>query len=345
MLIKSVDINNFRIIEHFVVNFNGQNTIITGNNGSGKTSILESIFYSIKGYSFKTRNVLQMVKRDTNTLRIKTEYNFNNRSLIASSVIVDRKMKNTINNIEVEIKDRVLYPLIILTGKERLLVTGAPSLRRKFVDEIIFMTDPLYADVLGKYLKSLKQRNAILRTGIQGDDIIVWENMMSKYGLILREKRQAILSVMEKKVSFFYEQIIQKEADINIIYKISGKDDLSKCFRENRKRDFKRGYSTEGPHRDDIDIIMNGLEVKQYASMGEQMALALSLKLSMAEFVKDIIKESPVFLLDDILAEIDIYRGKRFIDNIMSMGQFIITSAKELFIPYDLSIDMGDTNV
>ncbi len=326
MFVKRLSIKNFRNISLFERELGNKNFLIYGPNGAGKTSLIEAIHISIKGFSFRTDKIIEIVKYGEEFTQIETGFVYKDMDNIGIFRVHNNRFKHLINEIKVHARDKLKYPIIVMTGKERNLISGPPSLRRKYVDSLLIMIDPDYGEHLGIYLKSLKHRNALLKSGnLSG--IEVWEDMMVKYGKVIREKRVNVLEDIENIVNDIYLKITGKDVSIKMGYVKNG-DDTETLFVENRDRDMKYGYTTQGPHRDDISILLNGMESKKFASMGELMSIAISLKLSSAQITLKRTDENILFLLDDILAEVDEKRGKNILDIISSYGRFFLTSTK-----------------
>ncbi len=326
MFIKSVTLNNFRNISLLDLKLGDKNFLIYGPNGVGKTSLIEAIHISIKGFSFRTDRIAEIIKYNEEFAQVETEFFYKDMKNIGVFRIHKGRFKHLINEIKIPTKDKLKYPVIVMTGKERNLVSGPPSLRRRYVDSLLMMIDMDYGEILGMYLKSLKQRNALLKDGnVNGID--VWEDMMVKYGKIIREKRVNILMNVESIANKIYGRITGNSANIKISYLKNG-DNIEDLFSLNREKDIKYGYTTQGPHRDDILILLNGMESKKFASMGELMSIAISLKLSSAHITLKRTDEKILFLLDDVLAEVDEKRGENILNIISSYGKFFLTSTK-----------------
>ena len=358
MKITKLQLVNFRNYDRCTVNFDKMVTVFYGNNGQGKTNILESIFYSAFGFSHRTNKEDEMVKFSSEGMAVLLDFEKEDGP---HSIRMKRYLEQGKYHKEIKIdgnkttaKNHYSFLNAVIFSPEDLnIIKGDPGLRRRFMDMEISQTDSVYYELLIRYRRLLKQRNSLLKV-IREDNqlqaqLATWDEEIADTGAqILIKRLSNIKKLKEICIPFFY--ILSNQADcLEIKYEMKGnngqlfypeednvkdiKEFYLKSLNERRFKDIMQGNTGIGIHRDDFRTYINGLDSKAFASQGQQRCCALALKLSQIEYVKQVSGGYPVLLLDDVMSELDQQRRKQLIHFINDKVQTIITVNDKTLIP------------
>jgi len=313
-VIKAVSLRNFRSHREFLLPCNKSTTLIIGENGSGKTSILEAIYLAMRGKSFKGVDV-DMVRRGEDYYRVELVRDD------GSSVVV---RWNGVREFEVDGKKtrrlpkKNKYPVILFEPDDLYLVGSAPSRRRDYFDKFLVQLDEGYGVALSKYNKALKQRNDLLKSELASrDNVFSWDVMLAKYGVALSVLRDEFVKKINQRLTDAYRDIA-KNKDTAVIRFNSFAGDESKYLAELERlfeKDRCVGHTTFGAHLDDYVFWFNGKQADGSASRGEIRSMILALKFIEARIVREEVGRNPLVLLDDIFSELDEKRQRQLINN------------------------------
>ncbi len=332
MIIKSIKLNNYRNYEHLELNFDNNINILYGDNAQGKTNLLEACYYSAIGKSYKGSKDKDIVRFEQDVLGINTVIGKNNRDYTIDIIINKNKKKIIkIDNVPIRKTSELLGLLnVILFSPEDLnIIKNGPSERRRFIDSELCQIDSIYLSDMINYNKVLNNRNKLLKeisvNNSLKDTLDVWDEQLINYGKSIIKRRREFINELKYYVKDKHltisggkeELIINYEPNVDDIF---FEDELI----SKRDKDLRFTQTSVGPHRDDISFKINDIDMRKFGSQGQQRCCALSLKLSEIDIVKNIIKENPVLLLDDVLSELDSNRQK-FLLNGLSDIQTIIT--------------------
>jgi DNA replication and repair protein RecF len=213
------------------------------------------------------------------------------------------------------------------------LVKDSPGVRRQFLDDALVAITPTIDSLLTEFERVLKQRNALLKqsngrlTADIATTLDVWDEKFAALGTELGEHRARLVASISPEVSRAYEELAEKETPIAMIYEPEWRrSGLASELASHRNDDIRRGSSTVGPHRDDVDLLINGLAARSHASQGEQRTLALAMRLAVHRLVTEAAGSSPVLILDDVLSELDPQRSAALLRH-FPVGQVLITTA------------------
>ncbi len=326
MKILELKLNNFRNYEQCSVNFLPGLNFIVGKNAQGKTNLLESLYLISVGKSPRNSKDKQLIKFEQEKSKI--EVNF--LTLAGKKNIkmfLDRSNKKAIkiNNLNILKLTELVGTLSVVyfSPDELKLIKEVPEDRRTFLDVSISQFDKHYLYTLLKYNKILKQRNSILKSFEAN------ETKKEQLSLFTPQLIECAITIIEKRLNFIENlKIIAKNIhkcitlteNLEILYsyskkeELSIKEDLELQFNKIIDKELELGYTCLGPHRDDIIFKINNLDCKFYASQGQQRTVALVVKLSLMEVIKNEIGEYPVLLLDDVLSELDEARQNRLLE-------------------------------
>ena len=344
--IKKIQLNNFRNFKNFSLNFDSKVNILYGNNGSGKTNILESISLLSKGRGIRNSQLLNIIHKEENKFLIKSllEINKSNIDLEIFTSFQDNKYKknikvnNNISNEDLKYLNSSLSFLIFIPEMERLF-QSSPTTRRNFIDRLIFSYNKDYNKLINKYKKNILERNKILQNNVVDINWInIIENEISILGQKIYELRNTQLTILNEQIKYLNKlNNYQFEIDLKIddsFYnpKLDLNIYLSHLF-NSRDLDKKLGGTKIGPHKSDISAQINGKFDASQLSTGQQKTVILMLILAHCNYLVNEKKIKPIILLDEICSHLDSYNRKILLDLINSFDiQFFLTGTeKSLF--------------
>lgn len=335
MYIEKIKLNNFRNYEELELNLNKNINIIYGNNAQGKTNILESIFLSSFGKSFRTNKEKELIKENKDNGKIEIKFIKNNREEKINVEINDRK-KFFINEIPVRKLSEIIGKInIVLFNPEDIeILKNEPTRRRKFLNIMISQLRPKYIYLMSEYSKALEQRNNYLKQikfeNKSKNNLEIWDEQLVNLGIKIYEYRKEFIEKINNKIKEIHNKTTENKETIEIKYKSNiNKNNYLEKLKNNMELDIQKGFTSVGIHRDDFEIYINGKNVAVFGSQGQQRSSIISLKLAEAEVVYDEIEEYPVLLLDDFMSELDKKRVKGFINNIKN-NQVLITTTEKI---------------
>ena len=339
MKINQIKLNNYRNYKNSTIDFTDGVNFIVGKNAQGKTNLLESIYLSSVGKSPKNCRERQIIKFDESQAKIELDF-----STLAGNknirIYLDKTNKKSIkvNNLNIlKLTEFVgILSIVYFSPDELKLIKEVPEDRRNFLDISISQFDRTYLYNLLKYNKILKQRNSILKSD-NSDQTKIEELKLFTPQLIecaekIIEKRLNFIENLKKYAINLHKFITDGEIlDISYSYakddKMTIKEQLSQEFKKITTKEIELGYTCIGPHRDDIIFKINDKDCKYFSSQGQQRTVALVVKLSLLEVIKQEIGEYPILLLDDVLSELDQTRQDKLIE-LVSKYQTLISCTK-----------------
>ena len=334
-IIHKISLKNFRCHDEFELDCNRPTTLIIGENGSGKTSVLEAIYLALRGKSFKGVDN-EIVKNGTDFYRAEIDLCDAQKIIIRFN---GKKKEFEIDgrkNLRLPKKNR--YPVVLFEPDNIYLIKSSPARRRDYFDELFKQIDDNYAVILSKYNKALKQRNDLLKyENISVDDIFSWNVMCANYGSEIAQKRADYLKRINQDLTSVYREIANNNDECSIKYvgEVYDADKYLKVLENNFQKDIFLGHTSFGIHRDDYEFIFNDKKADGSASRGEMRCIILALKFIESKILEDETRKEPVVLLDDIFSELDEMRQKHLIENFKKY-QMIITSTT---VPEEMRVD------
>ena len=342
MKLKKLTLKNYRNYEEFEYNFNSNKTLIIGKNAQGKTNILEAIYYLCALDSNRIKKDSELITFGKDFLNIKADI-FKANTDISLEVIINPPKNKVlkVNGLKKTKSGDFLRVLksVNFSSSDLLLLRGEPSDRRKWLDMAISQVYPLYLDKLSKYNKiRLQKANYLADNEINFDMLDVFNQQLAVECANIVFLRKKYLSELEKIARIKHSKMAQNE-NLTIKYNtISDKDlpvaELNNLIydklNEVKDDEIRRAQCLIGAHRDDVDFYINNIDSKKFASQGQQRTIVLALKLAELQILKDKISETPLLLLDDVLAELDSNRQNFLLDAIDDDIQMVITSVDTL---------------
>ena len=336
MNINKIKLKNFRNYTEQEIELDPHINVFYGDNAQGKTNILEAIFISGFGKSFRTSKEKEMIKLGEDFLETNIFYDKSDRSGKIKIIIADKKQIE-VNGVKIKKLSELIgnLNLVIFTPDDINILKGTPALRRRFLDMMIGQLRPNYVYILNMYNKTLEQRNNYLRQirqeGKAESLLEIWDEKLVEYGNIISNYRREFINKIIEKINIIHKKITNDNEKIDIIYTscCENKKNYMDLLTQRRKLDIIKGYTTKGIHRDDFEVYINDKELSIYGSQGQNRTAVLSLKLSELQVIHDEIEEEPILLLDDFMSELDIKRRRNFLNNINNT-QVIITCAEKI---------------
>ncbi|WP_432406084.1 DNA replication/repair protein RecF [Wukongibacter sp. M2B1] len=352
MFISKLKIVNFRNYSSLDINLHEKLNIFIGNNAQGKTNILEAIYLTGFGKSFRTNKDKELINIGNDMAYVKVEgikrYSevsvefrlWNNRKKqIKTNGISLTKLSELLGNIYI----------VIFSPEDLKLIKGGPAERRRFIDrEISHINKKYYYDIMS-YNKVLLQRNNLLKNISYNRKLLktidIWDEKLVEYGTGVMFKRMEFINRLNSLSRLMHRKITDGKENLEIKYlsniDIDNKskyEEVYKNFKEKLEKkieiDIKRGFTTVGPHKDDLGVYIEEKDIRIFGSQGQQRTAALSLKLSEIEIIKGEVGEYPILLLDDVMSELDINRQNFLIRSLKNVQTFItITEIPELMVP------------
>ncbi len=336
MYINKIEIKNFRNYEKQEIELNPHINIFYGDNAQGKTNILEAIFISGFGKSFRTSKEKEMIKLGEAFLEATVFYQKSDRDGKIRTVISNKKQIE-VNGVKIKKLSELIgkINLVIFTPDDIQILKSGPEKRRRFLDMMIGQLRPKYIYILNLYLKTLEQRNNYLKQIKEENKpesmLEIWDEKLAEYAEIIYKYRTEFIEKLNRKIKEIHSEVTSNSEEIKIEYitECNNREIYLQLLKQRRKLDIIKGYTTKGIHRDDFKCIINDKEIEVYGSQGQHRTAILSLKLAELYVIYDEIGEYPILLLDDFMSELDEKRRKSFLSYIKDT-QVIITCTDKM---------------
>ena len=322
MEINKLEMISFRNHKKTNINFNPGLTIIWGENGSGKTSILEAIHSLSYGKSFRTNNKSDLIKKGDKNFFIKGY--FKNKNSFKNTVTLSQDnsgvKKITINKKPIKKRKELLglNNVVVFSPEEEEITKGSPIVRRTYFDKVFSICSYNYLNELLSYNKVLKQRNSLLRTekntSKKQKELEIWNKPLIQKGFSLWLKRKTL---MDEFVSFFLKTVKKFDENLNLDIKYDLKtqneEEYNIKITEKSELDIKKRYTSLGPHRDDVFLFWDQKKIKNHGSQGEHKLFLALLKITECLFLTQKTTRTPIFLIDDMFANLDKDKSKKLL--------------------------------
>lgn len=337
MKVYRITFNNFRNYENAEVSFSPGINYIYGDNGQGKTNIVEGIYLFASLKSHRVNKDYDMIKENEEFARLELYFNNKERDNNASIVLSEKNNRRiTLNEIKTAKHSELIgkFNAVLFSPEDLSIIKDGPSERRRFTDIAISQVKPNYFNCLLKYKELIKQKNLMLKDLSGFTPMIdIYNEQIAKVSADIIYYRNKFYSYISEKASLLHKQIslttdvfkIEYEPCVKISDRKTMEKEILKKLNKSREKEMFEKTSVFGPHREDVSFYLNGNKIKEYASQGQIRTVVLILKLLQAEYIKEETGEYPVLLLDDIMSELDSNRRKYLLNKIKDK-QVIITS-------------------
>ena len=336
MFVKNLKIINFKNHPEKSFDFSSEINCFVGNNGAGKTNILDALHYISMGKSFLGNSDFQNIKEDENFFSIESEIEGEEKNDIIK-ILLQKETKKIIKKNEKtyeRMADHIGFlPSVMISPYDANLISDGGESRRKFLDAMISQTDSEYLFNLIQYQKTLQQRNALLKYFHKNrtfdlDSLEIYNEPITKFGTQIFKKRQLFVEAILPTIQHFYTIISKGNEKVTVIYESDlNEDNFENLLTKNLEKDRQLTYTSKGIHKDDLRFEMNGNLIKKFGSQGQQKSFLIALKLAQIKRIKEITNKNPILLLDDIFDKLDDNRVSQLIElvNQQNFGQIFIT--------------------
>ncbi|MGY4893783.1 MAG: DNA replication/repair protein RecF [Candidatus Saccharimonadota bacterium] len=330
--IQSLHVKHIRSHREYSIEFSPEVTIITGANGSGKTSLLEAVYISLQGTSFRGSDG-DLLQKDSPWWKIDVVLNDQQTRTIKYDPAKTPSRKQFVidSKTTARIPAKLKHPVVLFDPDDLRLLHGSPTRRRQFIDRFISQLNPLYGPALRKYERAMKQRNNLLKSAyISDDQLFAWNIALAEHGAYIIEQRIAFIEQINQNLSGLYQSIAGTHDEVSIHYSHTFVGDIKqKLLNElhaHAERDRALGNTSVGPHRHDVIFQINTSPALSTASRGEARTIVLALKFLEVDIIERLTGKQPIILLDDVFSELDASRQKLLTSQLKG-HQIIITSA------------------
>ena len=336
MRIKKLFLQNFRNYEREEFDFSDGLNVLFGKNGQGKTNCAEAVFYLCTGASLRIRHDKQLIRIGAESANIVAEAENRYGKVTISADIYENKREIKINGAKISKNADLMGHLssVFFSPGELRLIQDGPDERRRFMNISISQTSPAYYTALLRYNKILDQRNTLLKDRditMVLDTLPIWDEQLCKYAAVIVKKRREFLEELSPLASDLHAYLTDGAETLALKpdKKYEGDEEeiqktLLRRLSNNYEKDLRLGFTTVGPHRDDVDFFISGIDAKAYASQGQTRTAALAVKLAEVETFKQLSGEYPVLILDDVMSELDLPRRKKLVNRISGL-QTVLT--------------------
>ena len=340
MIIKSIELKNFRNYKQLQIDFDQATNILFGDNAQGKTNILESAYVSATTKSHKGSRDKEMIRFGEEEAHIRTVVCKKEQDFQIDIHLKKNRAKGiAINQLPIKKASDLfgILNIVFFSPEDLNIIKDGPAERRRFLDLELCQLDKIYLSDLTAYNKVLKQRNSLLKDMIYRPDLKdtlpIWDEQLVEYGKRIIRRRQSFIEELYEIVQEIHGNLSGKRELLTLKYEpnvesIFFQDEL---FRAS-ERDRKLCQTSVGPHRDDISFMLGDIDIRKFGSQGQQRTAALSIKLSEIKLEKKSNGDTPVLLLDDVLSELDSNRQNYLLNSIHDIQTIITCTGLDEFI-------------
>lgn len=347
MYVKSLDLKNFRNYEELSLKPDPGINIFYGANAQGKTNILEAVYLAGTTRSHRGSRDREMIRMGAEEGHIRMELDRSGNEYRIDVHLRQHKKKGiAINGIPIKRAGELLQltSIVFFSPEDLNMIKNGPSERRKYMDYILCGTDPIYFQDLSRYNQCLAQRSRLLKEIGYGrdrtDELDIWDLQLMNYGRKIIRKRGEFTGELLKIAGEIHGQLTGGGERLELSYEPNvSEDDFEERLRKGREKDLKFRMNTTGPHRDDLAIKANGMDLRTYGSQGQQRTAALSLKLAEIRIYEETKGFRPILLLDDVLSELDRNRQNYLLKIIRNTQTFITCTGLDDFVQNHFEAD------
>ena len=334
MILKRISILNYKNLEQVELTFSPKLNCFLGQNGMGKTNLLDAVYFLSFCKSAGNPIDSQNICHDADFFVIQGFYEAADGTLEEVYCGMKRRQKKQFKRNKKEytrLSDHIGFlPLVMVSPADTELIAGGSDGRRRFMDVVISQYDKEYLDALIRYNKALVQRNTLLKSEqpVEDELFVVWEEMMAKAGEVVYRKREAFVNEFIPIFQSFYSFISQDREQVGLSYRSHARDtSLLGVLRESRERDRIMGFSLKGIHKDDLEMLLGDFPIKREGSQGQNKTYLVALKLAQFDFLHRAGNTVPLLLLDDIFDKLDASRVEQIVKLVAGdrFGQIFIT--------------------
>lgn len=350
MKVKSLKLKNFRNYDLLQLDFDQSTNIFYGNNAQGKTNVLEAVYLSGTTKSHRGTKDRDMIQFGKDESHIETVVDKKGMTYQIDMHLKKNSPKGiAINKVPIHRASELfgIINIVFFSPEDLNIIKNGPAERRRFIDIELSQLDKIYLNHLSNYNRIVNQRNHLLKElkdNSKKESLLqtldIWEIQLIQYGNEIIRRRNEFINQINEIISNIHRKLTGGKEEIRVIYEPSnGKMTLEQALKRNKEKDMRMRSTSVGPHRDDICFMIGDLDIRRFGSQGQQRTAALSLKLSEIELVKQIIHDTPVLLLDDVLSELDKYRQNYLLESIHDIQTLITCTGVDEFVNHRFSVD------
>ena len=328
MYVTGLKCRGFRNLENVTLTPSEEVNIIHGENAQGKTNLMEAIWLFSGMRSFRGAKDAELVRHGSEFAKLELTFRTQTREN-AAEIAVTNKRNATLNGVKLQGAPSLIgkFRAVVFAPSFLSVVENGPAERRKFMDTAVCQLHPAYAGTLAEYNRLLKQRNSLLKD-VSFDSALldlldVLDEKLAAVGETLTETRKKYLSLLAPAASEIYSGLSSGKESVDFMYVGKVEGGFAQALKAARREDILNKATTVGPHRDDVEILLNGESVRAFGSQGQKRSCAVALKLAEARIIKEKTDEQPVILLDDVMSELDVNRQDYILNHIRSRQVFI----------------------
>lgn len=330
-MLSALELKNFRSHPHIRLSLSENTNVIIGPNRAGKTNILEAVLVLVSGKSYRGSDE-DLIKKGCDFAKIDGEISFKKRSFLLENKNTILQKSFTIQGKSVKrLSFHTRLPVVVFEPEFMQIIMRGPGERRDYIDGVLSRTKLGYQALLGRYKRTLAQRNTLLKSNHPTEDqLFVWDIKLSELATQIINYRLKLLENFENNLPGIYSNLASTPQIVHVSYLTKTNIDdytnnLLSGLRSNLSRDKERGFTSLGPHRDDISFSINNKNASLYASRGEIRTLLLSVKIYELQLVEETRDSKPILLLDDVFSELDTNRQTKLLEYFKN-NQVIITT-------------------
>lgn len=347
MKIKQLKLKNYRNYDLLDLEFDSSTNIFYGDNAQGKTNILESIYLCGTTKSHRGTKDRDLIKFGEEESHIEAVVEKNEVPFKIDIHLKKNSPKGiAINKMPIRRASELfgIINIVFFSPEDLNIIKNGPSERRRFIDLELAQLDKVYLSDLSNYNRIVNQRNKLLKDSYNRQELLetldIWDMQLAQYGNKIINRRNLFIYQLNEIAGKVHERLTGGKEFLNISYEPSnGNKDLEQAIKNNREKDIKMKSTSVGPHRDDICFMTDEVDIRKFGSQGQQRTAALSLKLSEIELVKQVTKDTPILLLDDVLSELDKHRQNYLLDSICDVQTLITCTGVDDFVNHRFSIN------
>ena len=340
MIIKSIELRNFRNYENLDIHLDEGTNILYGDNAQGKTNILEAAYLSGTTKSHKGSRDKEMIRFGEKESHIRTVVQKKEKKYQIDMHLRKSGSKGVaVNKIPIKKASELfgILNIVFFSPEDLNIIKNGPGERRRFLDSELCQLNKIYLSDLFQYNHILNQRNKLLKDIAQKESLKstldIWDEQLVRYGASVIRSRREFVREMNEVIQRIHSSITGEKEQIELIYEPNVEEEqFLEILLKNREKDFKFKNTSSGPHRDDMCVKINHIDIRKYGSQGQQRTAALSLKLSEIHLVERKIKDVPILLLDDVLSELDVNRQNYLLESIKNIQTMITCTGLDEFV-------------
>ena len=340
MVIKSLELRNFRLHKNTGLKFSDNLNYIIGGNGQGKTTILEAVYFLCTTKSLLQASDFEYLNFEEEFFEVNGSFSDITEDKVKLFYDIESGRKQTfLNDKQIYRASSLIgrFPVVTLVQSDHFITQGAPGERRKFIDSVISQSSKTYLEFLIDYGKTLRQRSSLLqqikerRNFNLTDQLESWTETLIQKGVEIIYHRKNFISEFRSYIKNSYNKIMEQreEPEIDYYYQDDSREEIEEKlrseFNEKKEDELRRGTNLAGPHRDDFLFKINDMELRKYGSQGQHKTFQIALRFGQFFFMNEKMNKTPIFLMDDVFGELDSFRAGKISKYLNEVGQAFIT--------------------